>query len=101
MSNPFAGADPWEVSTERLLPDGNHVVQIVNAEMGQSTNRHPQIELQFRNPNGEIRDWLVITEATVGKVVALCHATGVPLPTEEDIEGGHGMVLKQAYVDNF
>lgn len=99
MSNPFQSADPWEVSTERILPDGNHVVEIKEAVVGTSSGGHPQVELLLCNKDGQIRDWLVVTDASVGKVVALAQAAGVELPTDEDIV--EGLRLKQSYVDQF
>ena len=99
MPNPYETADPWEVSTDKLLPEGNHVVDIQDAETGTSNNGNFQIVLKFGNADGTIRDWLTVTENTVGKVVQLANATGVPLPTDEDIEDG--LKLKQSYVDKF
>jgi hypothetical protein len=99
VSNPFQSADPWEVSLDQLLPAGNHVVVIEEAEMGTSSGKHPQIEIKLRNSYGAIRDWMVITEASVGKVVALAQAVEVDLPTDNDIE--QGLALKQVYVDRF
>lgn len=86
-TNPFASAEPWEVSTERILPEGNHVVRIEEASGGTSSGQHPQIELRFVNEAGSIRDWLVITQATVGKVVSLAQATGVGVPGDDDVDG--------------
>jgi hypothetical protein len=75
--------DPWEVSTGFILPAGNHVVKIDKAEIGNSRGGHPQIELSVSNAEGELRDWLVITEQSFGKVIALSLATGVQ-PTDEE-----------------
>jgi len=99
MSNPFRTTDAWEVQTERLLGEGNHVVNITVAEDGTSSGRHPQIELQLANGDGEIRDWLVITPASVGKVVALAQAAGIDLPTDDDIADSDTLRLKQEYID--
>lgn len=99
MANPFQTAEAWDVSTEKILGEGNHIVEIKDAEVGFSSNNNPQIMLQMANTEGEIRDWLVITEASVGKVVALANSAKVDLPTDEDIE--EGLKLKQVYVDRF
>jgi hypothetical protein len=99
MSNPFQEAEAWDVSTEKILGEGNHIVDIKDAQMGTSSGGHPQIELQLGNIDGEIRDWLVITDASVGKVVSLAQAAGVALPEDDDIE--KGLTLKQVYVDRF
>jgi hypothetical protein len=94
--SPFEQADAWEVQTERILPDGNHIVTIEEANNGRSRNQHPQIELKLANPEGSIRDWLVITESTVGKVVQLAQAAGVDVPGEDDIQ--QGLQLKDEWV---
>jgi hypothetical protein len=75
--------DPWETSTGFILPAGNHVVKIDRAEAGKSSGNYPQIELQLSNSSGELRDWVVVTEAGFGKVVALAMAAGVQ-PTDEE-----------------
>jgi hypothetical protein len=95
--NPFQSTDAWEVQTERLLPDGNHVVTIQSAEDGTSSGQHPQIELEVSNSQGRLRDWLVITDASIGKVVALAQAASVELPSDEDILDG--LRLKQSWMD--
>jgi len=99
MANPFQTAEVWDVSTEKILGEGNHIVDIKDAEVGTSSGGHPEIRLQLANIDGEIRDWLVITDATVGKVVALAQSAQVALPEDDDIEDG--LQLKQVYVDRF
>jgi hypothetical protein len=100
MSNPFQSTEPWEVSLDRMLPPGNHVVDIAEAQDGTSSNDNPQIELRLANAEGAIRDWLVITEGTVSKIVALAQAAGVPLPEDDDLaEPGISLRLKQSWID--
>lgn len=86
MSNPFADTDPWEVSLDTILPPGNHVVKITEAEGGTSGKNNPTIELKMVNEHGSIQDWLSVTHGTVSKVVALAQAAGVPLPAEGDFD---------------
>jgi hypothetical protein len=100
MSNIFKSTEAWDVSTERILGEGNHVVEIKDARVGTSSGGHPQIELQLGNSEGEIRDWLVITQASIGKVVALAQSADMALPDDDEIEGD-GLRLKQVYVDRF
>lgn len=97
MTNAFHNTEAWEVSTERILGEGNHIVDIKDAHMSTSSGGHPQIELEFGNTEGKIRDWLVITDASIGKVVQLVQSVGMALPEDDDIEGG--LRLKQVYVD--
>ena len=100
MSNPFQTTDPWEVSLDTMLPVGNHVVDIAEATDGTSSKSNPQIELRLANGDGAIRDWLVITEGTVSKVVALAQAAGIALPSDDDLaEPGQSLRLKQSWID--
>lgn len=81
----FTTTDPWEVSTDTILPAGNYVCKITEAEDDTSSGGYPQINLRVEDEegNGAIRDWLTITEASFGKVVALAQAAGVS-PTETE-----------------
>jgi hypothetical protein len=102
MSSPFdfQNTDPWEASTGTMLPVGNHVCEIREIDgTGTSSGGYPQIELKVANADGEIRDWIVITPATVGKVVQLTDAVGIPRPdpaTDFDPETGR---LSSSYLD--
>jgi hypothetical protein len=101
MSNPFQQADPWEVSLDSLLPAGNYVCTIEEAATGWSRNGYFQIELKLTNAQGTIRDWMVVTENSVGKVVALANATKVDLPTDADITDTAKLTLSDEYVYRF
>ena len=101
MSNPFQQAEPWEVSLDTLLPAGNHVVTIVEATTGTSSGGHFQIELRLENPQGAIRDWMVITPNSAGKVVSLANAAHVDLPEDEDVTDTARLVLSDSYVGRF
>lgn len=85
MSFDFASTERWETSVDTILPAGNYVATITEAQDGTSSGGYPQIELRFEDDEGQgaIRDWLAITEGTFGKVKALAEATGViPNDTE-------------------
>ncbi len=86
MSNPFQSTDPWEVSLDTILPPGNHVVKIVEAEGGTSSGGHPEIVMKLQNEHGSIRDWLQITQGTISKVVGLAQAVGIPVPGEGEFD---------------
>ena len=101
MTNPFQQADPWEVSLDSLLPAGNHIVRIEEATAGESRNKFFQIELRLVNDDGAIRDWMVVTEASVGKVVALANAAKVNLPADTDIIDTAKMSLSDEYLFQF
>lgn len=76
-------AEAWRAST--MLEIGWHVVTIQEAEEGESSNHYPQFEFLFGNDDGDIRDWLVYTQATIGKVKQLVEATGV-VPEDDDLK---------------
>jgi hypothetical protein len=70
------------------LPPGVHLCRIDEAAEGKSSGGHPQIELLLRATNGEyaggkIRDWLVVTAGSLGKVKQLMEAAAVPIPGGE------------------
>lgn len=69
-------------------PPGSYLCKIADCKEGQSSGGHPQLELSYTVETGEyqgaeIRDWLVVVQATLGKVRALVEATGGIWPTEE------------------
>lgn len=79
----FDAVEAWDVSTDTLLGVGNHVVQLADLEDGDSSGGFPQVEIRNENAQGAIRDWLVISPASFGKVPMLCNAAGV-VPNDEE-----------------
>jgi hypothetical protein len=78
------GVEPWAAG--EILPPGEHVCRIDSAEESTSSGGHPQFELEMRCTAGDyvggsIRDWIVITSATLGKVRQLLEATGLQIPS--------------------
>lgn len=80
MSIPMnlSGTEAWSVGD--VLPPGTYVTQIAEAVEGTSSNQNPQIELRLECREGAIRDWIVITPKTLGKVRQLLEAAGVQIP---------------------
>jgi hypothetical protein len=76
-------ADPWKVSETTILPKGNYVVSIDSVDVGRSKNGHPQLVIQLSCPDGEIRDYRVITPASFGGVLNLAVASGAELSEPE------------------
>jgi Protein of unknown function (DUF669) len=77
------GVEAWK--GEGPLPPGEYVCRITEADEGRSSGGHPQLELEMRvvvgdYTGGTIRDWLVITEGTRGKVRALLEGAGIQIP---------------------
>jgi hypothetical protein len=94
MSFDFSG-DAWETSTDQLLPVGSFVVTITEADPGHTKGSmgrdpKPQIEIKVENDQGSRRDWIVITEKTVGKVAQLFDAAGVERPQEGEFNSQTG-----------
>src|SRR5262245_25257266 len=101
MSNPFQQAEPWETSLDALLGAGNHVVRIEEAVPGESRNGYFQIELRLVNDDGAIRDWMVVTENSAGKVVALANAAQIDLPSDADVVDTAKLSLSEEYLYRF
>lgn len=71
-----------------ILPPGTHVCRIDNATEGTSRGGHPQIELDLRCTVGEfeggtLKDWVVVTQASLGRVRQLLEASGLDIPPGE------------------
>lgn len=64
-------------SPNAILGPGWHICDIDSVEEGTSSGGHPQAMLQLVSPQGEIRDWIVIVEATLGKIRQLTDAAGI------------------------
>lgn len=99
-SNPFASAETWDVSTGTFLAAGNHKVTIRSVDgSGVSSGGYPQIEVEVGNDQGTIRDWIVITPNTVGKVTQLTDAAGLGRPTDAQVkQDGSGFRIDPAYL---
>lgn len=98
MTNPFLTEEAWEVSTDTILTAGDHATKVQEAEKGISSGGYPQVIVKTGNDTGQIRDWLVITPRSIGKIVQLTDALGVPRPTDEDIADTETYELTDAYV---
>jgi hypothetical protein len=81
-----------------MLPVGSHVVTITDPVMGQASTGNPQIELRVEGDLGSMRDWLVITPNTIGKVVSVFDAAGIERPQDGEFDPDTG-VLTDACVD--
>jgi hypothetical protein len=69
-------------------PPGQHVFRIDEATEGTSSGGHDQLEVSLRVESGDsvgatMRDWIVITPATLGKVRQFLEATEVEIPPGE------------------
>jgi len=101
MSNPFASAEAWEASGDTILTAGDHVVKVNEVDGGgNSSGGYPQIELRLGNEQGTIRDWIVVIPSTIGKVVQLTDAAGLPRPDDSEItQEGQGWRIDASYLD--
>jgi hypothetical protein len=100
--NPFASERAWTVSEGgEILPAGEHVVEIEEADGGgKSSGGYPQIEVRLSNNEGQIRDWIVVIPATIGRVAMFTDAAGLERPTDEQVTAeGAGYRLDPRYLD--
>jgi hypothetical protein len=94
----YGSTEAWETSTDVMLTVGNHVVTIVDPVPGESSAHNPEIQLKVENDKGSMRDWIQITDKTVGKVVQLFDAAKEPPPGEGEFNPDTG-ALTQACLD--
>jgi hypothetical protein len=76
----FSEEERWDPNSALMLPPGNHICTIRKAEEGTTRNGNDQIEVQVEKGGDTLRDWIVITPATLGKVIQLAEAAGVENP---------------------
>jgi hypothetical protein len=101
-NNPFAQEQAWELSDGGgILPDGDHKVFVLEVDgTSTSSGSHPQIVVKCGNDDGEIRDWIVVIPATIGKVNQLTDAIGLDRPDDEQVKPeGTGFRLKTSYLN--
>ena len=75
LSDNFNETEAWKGGGR--LSVGRNTVVIEEAEEGTSSGGHPEWEFVFSNPDGQIRDWLVVTDKTLGKLKQLTDAVGL------------------------
>lgn len=96
--NLFAAEKPWGMGGE-ILTVGDHIVEILTVEPGDSSGGYPQIEVNVGNGEGEIRNWIVVMPQSIGKVGQLIEAAGIPIPTTDQYkEEGRGIRIDPAYL---
>lgn len=99
-TNPFANEEAWNVSGG-FLGSGDHVVEILEIDgTGNSSGGHPEIHLKVGNGEGEIQDWIQVTQNSIGKVVQLTDAAQIERPSDDDVRAeGTGYRLSEAYLN--
>jgi hypothetical protein len=75
--------EPWKGGD--MLPEGKHLCRAVETEEGKSSGGHFQIEVTWEAVagdyiGGQIRDWVVVTENSMGKVKSLLLCCGIDVP---------------------
>jgi len=90
----FEGAEPWDVSTDNILPIGNYACEIVSASGGLNRNGNKEVQIEVSCAEGSRRDWLVYGTpndtkgAGVSKVATLFRVAGVQLVnTDQEADG--------------
>jgi hypothetical protein len=82
----FSNEERWDPTSALLIDVGNWVATIKEADTGKSSGGYPQIELRVVKGDSSLRAWVVITPASLGKVVQLTDAAGLPNPGSVDVE---------------
>jgi hypothetical protein len=84
----LGGVEAWSASDE--VPPGAYVAKPTNVERGQSKSnaKNEQITVDWRVIAGpftgaEKRDWVTLTENSMGRIVQLIEACGHEVPTED------------------
>lgn len=95
------GVTAWS-GTGDSLPPGSYVVKVVQAEEAESRNGNPQIVVDLQVCEGdfsgaEIRDWITVTEVSMGRVVQVLQALGFDTDKDVDLQVAE-MVGKRAEV---
>lgn len=105
-----SGVDAWS-GTGDQLPPGSYVVKVVSAEEATSKNGNPQVVVDLQVAEGdfagaEIRDWITITEASMGRVVQALQGLGIDTSRDVDLDVGElvgrraeVVVREDTYVD--
>jgi hypothetical protein len=102
MSNPFAEAEAWDVSGGQILsarPEP-YLCTIESVDGTASSSRgNPQIDVKLVANEGSITDWVVVLPQTLGRVVQLTDAVGLPRPKDEEVApDGEGFRLHPQYL---
>ena len=96
----FNNVQAFDAHAESLLPNGDHLVRINSAQAGLNKNNNLELAVEASNASGKRTDWIYYgSEFGQSKVVALCQATGVRLPSEGDWD--ENGVLTDAYTGLF
>jgi hypothetical protein len=99
MGFDYGNAEAWEPRTGNLLGPGEHLVEILEADDDTvESSGNPQIVVRVGNADGAITDWLVITQKTIAKVVAIFDAAKVARPQADEFDPATGRI-KQSAID--
>lgn len=95
------GVEAWRADDQ--LPPGSYLMKVIDAKDDTSSSGNPQIVLDLQVVNGdwrgaEKRDWITITEASLGRVVQVLQAFGIPIPEGEFELKVADLIGKQAEV---
>lgn len=74
----FSGEEAWKGTP--LLGPGKHTVTVEDIEEGESSGGHPQVQVELASDEGQIRDWIVLTAGSLGRLLMLTEAAGLDNP---------------------
>lgn len=91
--NPFESVERWEqrLTSESLLPAGDHVVTIVEAEGDTASTGNPQIVMRLEAPAGYLRHYETYHDQHLSKVAALYDCADVQVPQVGEFDPGDRM----------
>lgn len=99
MSNPFEETEAWDVSTDRYLGEGNHLVRIEEAEDSTSNQGNPMIILVMKDRSGALaKERMGYHGGFLDKVVGLYKSCGLSLPKEGEFDPGDNCRLTAAKI---
>lgn len=79
----LSGVEAWSANT--VLSPGSHTVKVIDAKEGAASTGTPQIELTLEaidglEVGGTIRDWIAVTERSLGRVAQIMDAFRMGIP---------------------
>jgi hypothetical protein len=71
--------EAWKSPTGGILAAGTYLVACTSAEVGKSSTQKAQIEVELEADSGigSIRDWITVTDKSLGRVKAILIAFGI------------------------
>ena len=97
----LSGVEPW--GSAESLPPGDYIMKVCEVEETTSKNLNPMLVVDMEVAAGDFkgaehRDWITVTEKSLGRVVGILTAFGIKIPDGEFNLDGKLLVGKRAVV---